>query len=148
MPSAPRPRVEFYNSMNEARLLDARATVQAGLYINGLAATAILAFLGSVAPKIEMLHTVHSYAPRAFVWSLGCFGFGVFCAATAAALSYLTNHGYAEAETPFKASDTDRDKRFAEAVLAHTATYYACAGMLLAFLAGVMAAVIGFDKLG
>lgn len=142
------PRVHFYRSLHEARLLDARAAIQVGLYINGLAATAMLAFLGSVSPKFGEAHGAHAtHAPRAFVWSLGGFAFGVLCAALAATFSYVANHAYAEAESPAVKADEVRWNDRRSATTAHKCAYWACGLMLLAFAFGVGAAIIGFDKL-
>ena len=135
-------RIHFHRSMHEARVLDARAAVYAGMYINGLAVTAMLAFLGTSGRSNHAGHM-----PHAFVWSLGFFGFGVFAAALAASLSYLANHQYAEAESPFTKTDQQRWNHGRTARTAHRLGYVACFLMLAAFVSGVGAAVIGFDKL-
>lgn len=138
-------RVHFHRSMHEARLLDARAAVQAGLYINGLAVTAMLAFLGSAGRDAASRHAGHM--PHAFVWSLAGFGFGVFCAALAATFSYIANHQYAENQSPFSKTDEERWGHRRTAVTLHWLGYAACFLMLASFVFGVGAAVFGFDKL-
>ena len=142
------PRTDFFKSMNEARLLDARAAIQAGLFINGLAATAILTFLGSVTPKIETASHAHVHGLKAFVWGLGFFAAGVFCGAAASLFSYLTNHAYAEANSPFdNRGDQYRLEAQQSASITHSLAYFTGLGTLLGFLAGVAAAIVGFDKL-
>lgn len=138
-------RGRFYWSLHEARLLDARAAVQAGLHINGLAVTAMLAFLASVSPKVGEAHAAH--VPRAFVWSLGGFALGVFSAALAAAAGYVANHRYAEAENPAERTEKQRADALWVAVTAHQVGYAAVFLMLLAFLVGVGGAMAGLVRL-
>ena len=140
--------MDFYKALNDARLVDARAAVQAGLYINGLATTAILAFLASAVMKGDALHASHVHTPHAFVWSLGFFGAGVFLGALAASFSYLTNHAYAEVASPFRTLTPVGQARLQiRATIFHNLTYSSCFGSLAVFVSGVIAAVIGFDKI-
>lgn len=140
---------DFYKALNEARLVDARAAVQAGLSINGLATTAILALLASAAMKGDAPHIAHGHTSHAFVWSLGFFGAGVFLAALAASFSYLANHAYAEVASPFRTlTPVDQARLQIRASIFHGLAYGSCFGSLAAFIGGVTAAVIGFDKIG
>lgn len=139
-------RVHFYRSLHEARLLDARAAVYAGMYINGLAVTAIMAFFGSLMSKTDpQIH--HGHGPRAFVWALGFFGAGVLCAATAAAVSYVANHNYAEAQSPHDLDVHRNNRRLWTATLFHQLGYGACFASLGCFAVGVVWTVVGFDYL-
>ena len=130
-------RTHLYHSLNEARLLDARAVVQAGLSINGLATTAVLALLAAIAAKPG------NHIPRDFLWSLGSFGFGILCAACTAVAAYIANHRYAEASSPF-AKEADRPKSERTATIAHYIGYGTAGGMLVGFLFGVVFAILGF----
>lgn len=142
------PRSDFYKALNDARLVDARAAVQAGIYINGLATTAILALLVSAVVKGDVPKASHIHVPHAFIWGLGCFGGGVFLAALAASFSYLTNHAYAETASPFRAlTPVDQARLQIRASVCHTLGYVTCLGSLAAFVLGVLAVVIGFDKI-
>lgn len=138
-------RSYLYRSLHEARLQDARAAIGAGLQINGLAVTAMLALISAVSPKIGEGHASH--IPRAFVWGLGGFALGVFSAALAAVCAYIANHGYAEAESPFAGTDEDRRRARRKAVAAHYVGYGAAALMLIGFAAGVGFAMAGLVRL-
>ena len=143
-------RWAYFRSMHEARILDARAAVQNALLINGAAATAVLAFLGSVSASSTPHHV-----PRALVWALSLFGVGVFFAACMGIAAYATNHSYAEAtnalrlteEVPF-VEHTEKSLRLeGRAWRFHLVGYVSAAATLLAFLSGVTAAAIGFAHL-
>ena len=141
-------RIEFYKALNEARLVDARAAVQAGIYINGLATTAMLALLASAATKADAGHPVHQHIPHAFIWGLGFFGAGVFLAALAASFSYLTNHTYAETASPFRTLTSVEEAWLRLRVsIFHSLAYSSCVGSLAAFMGGVIGVVIGFDRI-
>lgn len=143
-------RSAYFHSLHEARLLDARAAVQAALLINGAAATAVLAFLGSVSAS-----TLPHHVPRALVWALGGFGIGVFFAACTAVAAYAANHRYAESigakrstwEHPFVEPTPTSNRHETWAARLHLAGYVFVAGTLLAFVSGVTAAAVGFVHL-
>jgi hypothetical protein len=145
------PRNDFYKALNDARLVDARAAVQAGLYINGLATTAILALLASLASaamKGDAGSGSHVHISHAFIWGLGCFGAGVFLAALAAFGSYFTNHAYAELASPFQTFTCVKQARLQiRASILHTLSSLSGLGSLAAFVSGVTAVVIGFDRI-
>ena len=94
-------RNAYFTTLHEARILDARAVVQIALYVNGLPATALLAFLGSLATNKAVTHL-----PRAFAWGFGLFGAGVLFAALIAVASYATNHAYANSSRAKQATWT------------------------------------------
>ena len=143
-------RSAYFHSLHEARLLDARAAVQAALLINGAAATAVLAFLGSVSASSTPHHV-----PKALVWALVSFGVGVFFAACTAVAAYVANHRYAEAVGakrstwvhPFIEPTEGSGRHDALARRFHTAAYVFVAGTLLAFVSGITAATVGFARL-
>ena len=145
------PRNIFFRALNDARLVDARAAVQAGLYINGLATTAILALLASLASAAmrgDAGGGSHLHIPHVFIWALGCFGAGVCLAALAAFGSYFTNHTYAELVSPFRSfTIVEQARRQMGAAIFHALTSLSCLGSLAAFVGGVTAVVIGFDRI-
>ena len=140
----------YFRSLHEARLLDARAVIQTSLLINGAAATAILAFLSSLSQGAPARHI-----PKVFIWSLGLFGAGVFCAACMSVMAYMTNHRYAESigakkptwEHPFVAETDDSIRHDVHAKVSHGFGYAFAALTLVFFLAGVIVAAVGFTRL-
>ena len=141
----------FFKSLHEARIVDARSAIQAALFINGGAATAILTFAGNLAVKLPS-----GKLPSSFAWSLGFFAFGVFSAATAATCAYLTNNQYAEAaraqtltyEYPYKKPNQEHGSRQKRAIIIHTIASAAVGVALLLFIGGVAAAVTGLLAIG
>lgn len=143
-------RLVYFRSMHEARLLDGRSAVQTALLINGAAASAMLAFLGSMSASSTPHHL-----PRAFVWALCFFGAGVFLAAWMAVMAYAANHRYAESigamrstwQLPFIEPNEPARRHDLWARRFHAAAYGLAAGTLSTFLAGISAAAIGFVHL-
>jgi len=131
-------RTTYFRSLHQARIADARPAVQTSLWVNGLGATALLAFLGSLSTGATARH-----APHAVVWSLALFGAGVFFAAAAAVSSYVANSGYAEAvgaklatwTHPYEESTKEARQHERRAWIAHRIGYGCAAGTLLSFLA-------------
>lgn len=71
-------RIASFNSL----ISSAHFALRNAVLINGAAAVAMMAYLGS-----GPYHT-------AFAWSLGLFAFGVFCSVLASAGAYLAQHEY------------------------------------------------------
>lgn len=140
----------YFRSLHEARLLDARAVVQTSLIINGAAATAVLAFLGSMSGSSTPHHV-----PRSFVWALGSFGAGVLFAACMAVTAYCSNHLYTESlgaksliwAHPFVESTEASVAHDSRARKFHSAGYGCAAATLISFLVGISSAAIGFVRL-
>ncbi len=136
----------YFRSLHDARILDARAAIQAALLINGGAATAILTFAGSLATK-----TAPAHVPRLFAWSLACFALGVGFGATAALFAYLANNEYTEAtgsaelsyEHPYKRVTPEAFRRERKAVFAHKVATGCGVGALATFVFGCACAAFG-----
>lgn len=80
---------ELYDQLNQAAIGSANVALRAFLLINGGAAVALLAFLGSLAGQIDGPDIVTLATP------LMDFAIGVAVAALAAGLAYLTNYSAA-----------------------------------------------------
>ena len=78
---------DHFNSLNESAIKAAEGALRAGLYINGGAALAVLAFIGNLAGKDLITASRLSHVAN----SLVIFAFGVVTAVIGMGLSYVTH---------------------------------------------------------
>lgn len=84
-----RETAEFFQSINEQTIASSNLAMRTLVAINGGAAVAILAFVGSIAGKAEHCSGVElSRLTAPLIW----FGFGVTSALASMMLAYLTNY--------------------------------------------------------